>query len=367
MGRRENAVAADTRQSEALALWLRSQRERQGVTYAAMAKLTDYRFTASVLSRGASGRKVPTRRLVLAYAKACDADTGEAVRLWKAARRAEEERRRAGADPEFRDLASSLRSVMTHPELIDSFGKLHEAMVELRAREGQPSLGDLQSAAGLTPAGRHRLPKSSLSVILRGEAVPSRAHLTAFMEALKVSPRRIRLWEGAWDRITESPTRKRSLAVEIKVLEDPPVRKSGDGHAPTAISTEDLDFLREQVQFDPIGPFAPGAQKGPQFAYPPAGSTRSGLPIRRPRRYEGAYQRPPYEPLFITRTWTAPRRPQNVPASHFPTAQAGALAGPALRSATSTVSTASPRRVTRVVDRWFPRKLRHDHTRWPNY
>ncbi|MEJ8653849.1 helix-turn-helix transcriptional regulator [Streptomyces sp. MS1.AVA.3] len=367
MGRRENAVAADTRQSEALALWLRSQRERRGVTYAAMAKLTDYRFTASVLSRGASGHKVPTRRLVLAYAKACDADTGEAVRLWKAARRAEEERRRAGADPEFRDLARSLRSVMSHPELIDSFGKLHEAMVELRAREGQPSLGDLQRAAGLTPGGRHRLPKSSLSVILRGEAVPSRAHLTAFMEALKVSPRRIRLWERAWDRIAESPARKLSPAVEFKVLEDPPVRKSDDGHAPTTISTEDLDFLREQVQFDATGPFAPGAQKGPQFAYPPAGYTRSGLPIRRPRHYEGSYQRPPYEPLFITRMWTAPQQPQNAPPSHFPTAQERTPVGHAPRPAKSSAPTAPPRRLTLVVDRWFPRKVRHDHTRWPNY
>ncbi|MFH8476589.1 helix-turn-helix domain-containing protein, partial [Streptomyces sp. NPDC018000] len=188
MGRRENAVAADTRQSQALALWLRAQRERRGVTYAAMAKLTGHQFTASALSRGASGR-IPSRRLMLAYATACDADTREATRLWKAARRAEEERRRrAGISPEFRDLAASLRSVMTHPDLIDSFGKLHDVMVEMRAREGQPSLSDLQAAAGRTPDGRHRLPKSSLSVILRGEAVPSRAHLTAFMEALNVSP-----------------------------------------------------------------------------------------------------------------------------------------------------------------------------------
>ncbi|MER6774930.1 helix-turn-helix transcriptional regulator [Streptomyces bacillaris] len=80
MGRRENAVAAGTRQSEALALWLRAQRERKGVTYAAMAKLTGDRFTASTLSRGASGR-VPSRRLTLAFAAACDADSREAMRL----------------------------------------------------------------------------------------------------------------------------------------------------------------------------------------------------------------------------------------------------------------------------------------------
>ncbi|MFD4361329.1 MULTISPECIES: hypothetical protein [Streptomyces] len=37
-----------------------------------MAKLINYQFTASMLSRGASG-KVPSRELVKAYAKACDA------------------------------------------------------------------------------------------------------------------------------------------------------------------------------------------------------------------------------------------------------------------------------------------------------
>lgn len=174
MGRRENAVAAETKQAKALALWLRAQRERCGLTYAAMAKLTGHQFTASALSRGASGR-VPSLRLVIAFATACDADADEAVRLWKAARKAREERRRqAGISPEFRDLASSVRSVLRHPAVVDTFGKLHDVMVEMRARQGQPSLGELQTLAGRTPDGRHRLPKSSLSVVLRGEAVLAR-------------------------------------------------------------------------------------------------------------------------------------------------------------------------------------------------
>ncbi|MCL7382588.1 helix-turn-helix transcriptional regulator [Streptomyces sp. 35G-GA-8] len=192
-----------------LALWLRTQRERRAVTYAKMAELTGHRFSPATLSRGASGRKA-SREVVLAYAEACGADTDEALRRWKAAQRAEaQRRRRARASTEFGDLATSVRSVMTHPKLIDHFGKLLDAMVELRAREGQPSLRDLQSAAGKTPDGRHhRLPKSSLSVILRGEQPPSRSHLTAFLEALSVPAARIRLSEKAWDRITDSEARK---------------------------------------------------------------------------------------------------------------------------------------------------------------
>ncbi|MGW6506560.1 helix-turn-helix domain-containing protein [Streptomyces niveus] len=288
MGRRENAVVADTRQSDALALWLRSQRERRGVTYAAMAKIINHRFSRSMLSRGASGSRV-SRGLVLAYAQACGADTGEALRLWKAAQRAEEERRRrAGASVEFGDLAKRVRSVLTHPKAIDTFGKLHEAMTELRAREGQPSLRDLQIAAGRIPdSRRHRLPKSSLSVILRGEAVPSRAHLTAFLEALKVPSRSVRLWEEAWDRITDSHARKPPAAVEFKIvaLSSSPVETEEEDPGGT-LGTEELDFLKKEVLFATISPVElPDTPRGPQLANPAVSYTRSGLPIRRPRRY----------------------------------------------------------------------------------
>lgn len=138
-----------------------------------MAKLIGYRFTATMLSRGASG-KVPSRKLVEAYAQACDADPADAIRLWKAARRSEEElRRREETTTEFQDLATSVRSALTHPELIETFGQLRRAMIQVRAREGQPSLGYLQSEAGRTADGKHfRLPKSSLSAVLRGKRSP---------------------------------------------------------------------------------------------------------------------------------------------------------------------------------------------------
>lgn len=281
MGRRENAVAAGTRQSEALALWLRAQRERKGVTYAAMAKLTGDRFTASTLSRGASGR-VPSRRLTLALAAACDADSREAMRLRKAARRAEEERRRrAGASPEFRDLAVSLRSVMTHPDLIDSFAKLHEVMVEMRAREGQPSLSDLQTAAGRTSDGRrHRLPRSSLSVILRGEAVPSRAHLTAFMEALNASPGNVRRWQQVWDRLADTAAQRSSVAITIKVVGALPAGEPGGHPGPG-----------RRQHHGPRIPPRPGSagDRAPQRAGHSAGSPAC-LPLSRIHPFRSAHQ-----------------------------------------------------------------------------
>ncbi|MFE2374405.1 helix-turn-helix domain-containing protein [Streptomyces sp. NPDC059398] len=382
MGRRENAVAASTRQSEALALWLRAQRERRGVTYAAMAKLTGHQFSASMLSRGASGRTVPSRRLVLVYVRACEADVGQALWLWKAARSAEQ--RGSAHSPAFQNagtagntgntrntgaaentgtagtaentaLASSVRSMLnsvaTRPDVVDSFATLRRVMVEMRVREGQPSLAELQRAAGKTADGkRHRLPKSSLSVILRGEAVPSRAHLTAFMEALNVEPAGVRRWQQVWDclRAAQSPP----VNFTIRFLDAPPDGQPDGAPAPVAdVGTADRAFVREQV----VGTTS-GVRGGPRAAHRPVGRTRAGLPIRTPRRYNRAAPRQPYEPVFSTRTRPIPPRiPVIVP---LRPAEPAAPAG----------------RIARTVKRWFPRKPRAVHVpgddhrpSWPDY
>lgn len=293
MGRRENAVAADTRQAAALAQWLRAQRERSGLTYAAMAKRTDDEFTASALSRGASGRVIPSRRLILVFTAACGADPDEALRLWTAARRAREDgRRRAGISPEFQDLAKTLRSALLHPKNVDTFGQLHGVMIELRARQGQPPLSELQAVAGCAPDGRHRLPKSTLSVILRGEAIPSREHLTAFMEAVNVSPSGVRRWQEVWDKLSGRTTR-RPLTASAKVTKAPP------GEDPVWARQRTLYEARGVGPLDEHGfphiPLTtrlsdPSERRGPRRARPPAGKTRAGLPIRRPRRYALTYR-----------------------------------------------------------------------------
>ncbi|MCX4826007.1 helix-turn-helix domain-containing protein [Streptomyces sp. NBC_01142] len=322
MGRRENAVAAGTRQLEALALWLRAQRQRKGISYATMAKTIDYQFTASVLSRAANGHTVPSWRLVEAYTSACDAeaDTTEALRLWKAARWAEENRRRRGGTPQdFRDLAATVDSALTHPQLIESFGQLRHAMIQLRAKEGQPSLSALQHKAGRTPNGRHhRLPKSSLSAILRGEAIPSREHVTAFMETMGQSRRKVQRWEMAWDRIAEKdtappPTRtsRRHLvphettppthtartpeAVVIRIQEAPITAHSTPGARAAGdltlkfVTPGDFGYLRIHGPQTRKRARLTRTWLRPQPPLPPAGYTRAGLPIRNPRRYGPAF------------------------------------------------------------------------------
>ncbi|MEU6104156.1 helix-turn-helix domain-containing protein [Streptomyces flaveolus] len=369
MGRRENAVAAETKQAKALALWLRAQRERRGLTYAAMARLTGHQFTASALSRGASGR-VPSRRLVIAFATACDADLDEAVRLWKAARRAREERRRqAGFSPEFRDLATSVRSVLTHPAVVDTFGKLHGVMVEMRARQGQPSLGELQTLAGRTPDGRHRLPKSSLSVILRGEAIPSRGHLTAFMESMGHPPETVRRWQQVWDRISEAE-RPPPAAKKPEFLVDAPWPDSPTRHEAAAfpmLEREDhFDLLRGQITVKI--PSGPSGQQGPRQARPFAGTTRAGLPIRTPRRYRvllGAANSPTLGIITLQARETPVLLPPNTgsPPAIALLGQAAAGGGRPARPARPAVLAS----LGRAIERSLPKRSRSDHTRWPNF
>ncbi|WP_411575171.1 helix-turn-helix domain-containing protein [Streptomyces fradiae] len=311
MGRRENAVAAETRALETLALWLRAQRQRPGgapLTYAAMAEKIEYEVTASMLSRAASGRTIPTRRVVDAYVRACGADLTEARRLWKAARAAEQERRRQRS-AEYADLAVKLDKALSHPRFIESEGQLRRAMVQLRAHEGQPSLAELQEWAGKTPEGRHRLPKSSLSAVLRGEAVPTRGLVTAFTEALGLSRRRVSEWERAWDRVVggagpEPPGLPRRPSARLRVLEaSHTVFQPSCGSPDVSIVLSDGALNAMSFHTAATGDVVEGdwyappsrllfsrpskwrRRYGPQPPLPPVGRTHSGLPIRAPRRY----------------------------------------------------------------------------------
>lgn len=285
MGRQENAVAATTRQAEALALWLRAQRRRSGLTYAAMADKVGYEFTASMLSRGASGRTVPSRRLVTAYARACDGDETDALKLWKAARKAAEDQLRGmGAAEEFEDLADSIDRHLSHPHFIETLDQLRRAMIQLRATEGQPSLGYLQDRAGRSEDGRHRLPKSSLSVVLRGAAVPQRAHITAFTQALGLSAHRVVMWEQAWDRVMQRhphavPSRRLTDTTRIA----PPTTPADTPRGRIIVRSVMQDASELVLEGDALDRPLHG---GPQRPNRPKGYTPRGLPIRSPRRYK---------------------------------------------------------------------------------
>ncbi|MGW2987536.1 helix-turn-helix domain-containing protein [Streptomyces goshikiensis] len=182
----QNPIRACEKSLGALALWLRAQRERAGLTYAEMADATGR--NATTLARAAEGRNVPTSATVRAYATACAADVGEAEKLWKKARAA------AVA-------ARGGKMELVRPEYIRDFADIHAAMVELRRRCGQPSLRELDLKAG----GMGLLPPSTVSLILRRKARPPRALFLHFVVACDVT--RVSVWADAWDRANGKQTR----------------------------------------------------------------------------------------------------------------------------------------------------------------
>ena len=168
-----------------LALWLRSQRQNSGLTYAQLAALTG--VSPSSLSRATKGDRTPSLAVVEAFADGCRADKRKAATLWRDARYTAVQR--PGPMNE---------QVPMLPQYIRTFVQLHAAMVELYRKAGSPPLRRLESSA----AGRHgRLPRSSVSRVLRGQAIPRKELLVAFVQACTPS-RRVDtdVWVAAWEQ-----------------------------------------------------------------------------------------------------------------------------------------------------------------------
>ncbi|MGW4896311.1 helix-turn-helix domain-containing protein [Kitasatospora sp. NPDC004240] len=300
MGRRESVVAARTRQLESLALWLREQRRRSGLTYAAMAETTRYHPT--MLSRAAGGGQVPSLRLVEEFATACGADLVRARQLWRAARLAEHNHRRRTAqqhDHGFGDLRSVMADYFdteaaAHPDVIEDFAQLRRALVELRARHGQPSLRELEKRAGRRGDGAPVLPRSTLSAVLRGRAVPGRRHVAALVRALGVSATLTAAWAGAWERASHNRTRPEKPRPQrpLRLLPAPrplpddlvaDLAPEEDDEMPVLV--RDIRYLRHHFLASADSRRGFVLPPGPMTPYPPSGRTSAGLPIRVPRRY----------------------------------------------------------------------------------
>ncbi|MFJ4674026.1 helix-turn-helix domain-containing protein [Kitasatospora purpeofusca] len=325
MGRRENAVADVTKQLTELVLWLRAQRRLRGLTYAAMAQKTNY--TASMLSRAANGRTVPSWKVVEAYTRACRADLRTAKRLWKTARWADQQQRGRDRTEEFLNAAIAAKFyniLAAKPQLIDTFAKLRLGMIGLRAKNGHPSLVELQERAGRAPNGRRRLPASSLGAVLRSEASPRRGHVTAFVAAMGAPPDTVLAWAEAWERAAgktrlgsgaralrpyppvpglpaDGPQTSPWPAVVVRssvsmrgalIDNAPEMPQQQDAGAPSGFE-DDIGLKPEDVAFlqthglligRPRPCDQPPSALGPVPPLPPAGYTAAGLPIRVPRR-----------------------------------------------------------------------------------
>ncbi|MEU3074844.1 helix-turn-helix domain-containing protein [Streptomyces laurentii] len=183
MGRREDPVGADG-VARTLALWLRRQRERAGITYRELARKTKY--SEDTLRRAASGKVVPTAEVVRAFADACGADPREA------------ERRRTNAH--VRRSRSKRNEPQGRPvdiEYVNTFDELRRCMIRAYESSGSPSYREL--AANSKAYGP--ISRSTLSRFFWNKSKPSREFTLAF--ARSCGQVEIESWARAWERCAE--------------------------------------------------------------------------------------------------------------------------------------------------------------------
>ncbi len=177
MGRRAKPVAAGTGpHMRALAAALREMKEHSGLTYANLAKRTEelkVRHGAATLSRAAAGTHLPRLKTVKAFAlAAADRDSRQAQ--LRAVERVEALWTATAVE---RAAPLTTRPVRRQR----STAGLARRLVQLRAQAGQPTLTQLQE---LSAAAGHRVPRSTLHLILGGRVLPTRDQLAALLAAL---------------------------------------------------------------------------------------------------------------------------------------------------------------------------------------
>ncbi|MFI1524011.1 helix-turn-helix domain-containing protein [Kitasatospora cineracea] len=201
MGRPERPITSRTKELAALARHLRVLRQAAGLTYTRLGNITGIDRTR--LSRAASGDTVPALEVVEAYARGCGAgqkEVTEARKMWRLARSAETE---GPAEPSVH-----ITLVATQRELVQAMQHLHRAV-------GRPSLHELERRAG-----QHgELPHSTLHLVLKGRAQPSRELLEHFLRACSVPVFEIGRWLEAWDRIRNPrPATTQMSAADLRIV-----------------------------------------------------------------------------------------------------------------------------------------------------
>ncbi|MFC8722472.1 hypothetical protein [Kitasatospora sp. NPDC057198] len=214
MGRRAKPVAAGASPHlRALAVELREMKARSGLTYAGLAKRAQELAErpgkppgAATLRGAATGTHLPRLETVRAFARAAadrnspHAQLGAVERveaLWAAV---------------SIERAAALATEPARPRR--STAGLALGLVQLQARAGRPSLRRLEE---LSDAAGHRVPRSTLHLILGGRVLPTRDQLVALLVAFDAAAGPGRVVVGNhWKWLVAHE------AVEAKLHPDPP-------------------------------------------------------------------------------------------------------------------------------------------------
>ncbi|MFH8470785.1 helix-turn-helix domain-containing protein [Streptomyces sp. NPDC017991] len=204
MGRPEKPIPDPVSPLGKLAQELRNARKILGVTYDALAEQAPP-YSAATLQRAASGRMVPKREVVRAFAHACAMDIDETDRMWLDAYRAGQQNREPGAQ-------------IPSPRLIRDFQDFSAALEKLWQASGAPSYRAMQRRA--RTAGMDLSRSSANRIATRRQVPGSMASLEAFLVGCGLAPRSQDLWVEAWVRAQQRADIERQGDVrEMKNLE----------------------------------------------------------------------------------------------------------------------------------------------------
>jgi hypothetical protein len=139
---------------------------------------------------------MPALDVVLAYADACGADDRTRARaLWRKAQ--------YWHHVPARDQTRKVRPAKIHPQYVENFAQLQRAMLDMRRAAGWPSLRAMEATA---LAHGHRLPRSTLALVLTSRAALHKHLFLAYLHACGARTTDHPAWEAAWDRANDKTT-----------------------------------------------------------------------------------------------------------------------------------------------------------------
>lgn len=178
---------------EAFASELRQLRQEAGLTYAALAEQAG--LALSTVAAAARGNSLPTWEVVAAYVTACRGD----VEWWR--QRWVRACRETGRPvPAAVAAAGPARDDPPSPAGIADAAGLVAGMAALRAWAGQPSLAELNRRSG------GRLPRSTVSDVLRRASLPRQELLLDFVRACGLDNDQVGEWDREWRRLAAPPS-----------------------------------------------------------------------------------------------------------------------------------------------------------------
>jgi len=217
-GRPCKPLSLDDRPVLELSRWLRSIKDGVGKTFREISEETNY--SLATLNAACRGDRLPSWTVVLAFARACQGDEKTARELYAAACVTEGRELPGPVDP------PDPTGAVTAAEFVS-------CMRQLRLWALSPSLAELNRRSG------GHLPPSTLSEVLRRDALPRQDLLGHFVRVCRLPSDRAGEWDAAWRAIKardETSMQKACAESNVKQsAEDAEAKRSSAG-APARVT-----------------------------------------------------------------------------------------------------------------------------------